>query len=293
MTNLQIWMCNERLGKTIIDALTLCYTAEGQLLDALRDVDYRIEFDNFILHRTIGRTHHQHFDVVLHGDKIACIYFDRYGTGGDEPYIWLRIENHVLYDSILLAEVLILPQLIDLTFNNLTHLDLARDFKYNICDRIRALMRNPQLKTIINGKHIKNRDDALLGVTRTCKMSLNRDKSKSLTIKQAKAIKNKYNGITLDSYDKFDEIQSKSGKLYILDFYNNPKRLYRLEMRLNNEDIKKISECVGVVITEDIIYDTDRLDALYLYALQSLIRFTDGRRKILWEELFDNNVRYI
>ena len=57
-------MSNERLGKTIIDALTLCYTAEGQLIDALRDVDYRIEFDNFILHRTIGRTHHQHFDVV-------------------------------------------------------------------------------------------------------------------------------------------------------------------------------------------------------------------------------------
>ena len=285
-------MSNDRIGKTIIDALTLCYVAEGELLDELREINYRVEFDVFTLYRTIGRTHHQHFDAMLEGKKVACVYFDRYGAAADEPYIWIRIENFVLYDMGLLVEVLSLTQLLDLTFNNITHLDLARDFSYNISERIRSLMRNPELKTIVNGKQIKDRDAALKGITRTCRMSLNRDKTKSLTIKQAKAIKNKYDGITLDSYDKMDEITSKSEKRYIIDYYGNPKRLYRLELRLNNQDIRKISDGLGIAITEDVIYDKERLDALYIQALQSMLRFTDGRKKLDWQMLFDCNLRY-
>ncbi|MBQ7791242.1 MAG: hypothetical protein IJ377_03000 [Rikenellaceae bacterium] len=262
------------------------------MLDELREINYRAEFDVFTLYRTIGRTHHQHFDAMLKGKKVACVYFDRYGAAADEPYIWIRIENFVLYDMKLLVEVLSLTQLLDLTFNNITHLDLARDFSYNISERIRSLMRNPELKTIVNGKQIKDRDAALKGITRTCRMSLNRDKTKSLTIKQAKAIKNKYDGITLDSYDKMDEITSKSEKRYILDYYGNPKRLYRLELRLNNQDIRKISDGLGIAITEDVIYDKERLDALYIQALQSMLRFTDGRKKLDWQMLFDCNLRY-
>lgn len=285
-------MCNDRIGTTIIDALTLCYVAEGEVLDELREINYRAEFDVFTLYRTIGRTHHQHFDAMLKGKKVACVYFDRYGAAADEPYIWIRIENFVLYDMKLLVEVLSLTQLLDLTFNNITHLDLARDFGYNISERIRSLMRNPDIKTIVNGKQIKDRDEALKGITRTCRMSLNRDKTKSLTIKQAKAIKNKYDGITLDSYDKMDEITSKSAKRYIIDYYGNPKRLYRLELRLNNQDIRKISDSLSIRITEDIIFDKERLDALYVQALQSMLRFTDGRKKLDWQMLFDCNLRY-
>lgn len=285
-------MCNDRIGTTIIDALTLCYVAEGEVLDELREINYRAEFDVFTLYRTIGRTHHQHFEAMLKGKKVACVYFDRYGAAADEPYIWIRIENFVLYDMKLLVEVLSLTQLLDLTFNNITHLDLARDFGYNISERIRSLMRNPDIKTIVNGKQIKDRDEALKGITRTCRMSLNRDKTKSLTIKQAKAIKNKYDGITLDSYDKMDEITSKSAKRYIIDYYGNPKRLYRLELRLNNQDIRKISDSLSIRITEDIIFDKERLDALYVQALQSMLRFTDGRKKLDWQMLFDCNLRY-
>lgn len=285
-------MSNDRIVTTIIDALTLCYVAEGRVLDVLRGINYRAEFDVFTLFKTLGRTHHQHFDVMLRGKKVACVYFDRYGTDGIEPYLWMRVENYVLYNGELLVEVLSLTELLDLSFNNITHLDLARDFCYNISERIRKLMRNPELKTIINGKQIKDRDEALKGITRTCRMSLNRDKTKSLTIKQVKAIKNKYDGITLDSYDKMDEITNKSEKRYILDYYGSPKRLYRLEMRLNNPDLKKISESIGISITEDIVFDKERLDALYFQSLHSMLRFTDGRKKLDWQMLFDCNLRY-
>ncbi len=282
-----------QIGQTVIDALTLCYVAESSLLNHLRSIKHCVTFDKFKFYRTLGRAHFQHFDITHNEQKVATAYFDRFGTHDDESYFWLRLENQVLYNSALMVEVLTLPELLDLTFNNITHLDLARDFNYNICERIRQLMRNPQLKTIINGKKVANRDEVIKGITRTCKISLSRDKTKSLTIKQAKAIKNKYDGITLDSYDKMDEITNKSEKQYIVEYYNNPKRLYRLELRLNNTDIKKIANSIGIIVTGSVVFEKECLDKLYIQALQSIIRFTKGRKKLDWDELFRCNGRYI
>ena len=284
-------MQNERLGKTIIDALTLCYLAEGKVLDLLREIDHRYHIDTFTLLRTTGNHHKEHFDIYLH-KKVATIYFDRYGSAGDESYVWLRIENHVLYNQQLLIQTLMLPELLDIDFNNITYIELARDFTYNITQRIRSLMRNPELKTIINGKQKKDRDEAIDGIIRTCKISLNKDLPKSLCIKQAKAEKNKYDGITMDSYNKMDEITSKSHKQYILDYYGYPKKLHRLELRLNNADIKKISKAIGLSVTDDTIFNQDALDHIYLQALQSLLRFTDRRKKLDWQMLFDCNLKY-
>lgn len=279
-----------KLGTTIIDAVTLCYTAQDLLLNTLRKVD-KIDFDTFKLHRTRGHHHSQHFDIILNGIKVATTYFDRYGSEEKEPYLWLRVENNVLYKKNLLAETLTISELLNLQYNNITYLELARDFTYNIINKIRGLMRDPSLKTIINDKQIKDRNKIIKNVHRTCGMSLNRDGGKSLTIKQAKAAKNKYDGITLNSYDKVSEIASKPHKQYILDYYDNPKRLYRLELRLNNNDIKSITKRLGIVTTEDIIFDADNLDAIYLQALQSLLRFTAGRKKLDWQMLFDCNLR--
>ena len=66
-------MQNERLGKTIIDALTLCYLAEGKVLDHLREVKHQYSIDTFTLHRTSGKHHKEHFDIYLHKKKVATI----------------------------------------------------------------------------------------------------------------------------------------------------------------------------------------------------------------------------
>jgi hypothetical protein len=283
---------NEKIGTTIIDALTLCYCAEGKVLNMLKRTDNNVFIDTFLLKRTKGQAHNHHFDIHLRKKKVASLYFDRYGASNADNYIWLRVENEVLYNEMSLIETLSISGLLDLTFNNITHLDLARDYKYNVCDKIRQLMRSPQLKTILNGKQIKNRDEALDGVLRNCKMSLNRDLPKSLTIKQAKAKKNKYDGMVLDCYNKMDEITSKSHKQYILDYYGNPNKLHRLEVRLNNQDLKKISASLLTTISEESVFNQDTLDVIYLKALHSLLRFTAGRKKLDWQMLFDCNLRY-
>ena len=96
----------------------------------------------------------------------------------------------------------------------------------------------------------------------------------------------------LGAYNKLNEITHKSKKNYILKFYNYPQRLHRLEVRLNNDDIRKIAKRRKIAITEDIIFNIDALDILYIEALQSLIRFTKGRQKLSWDMLFECNVKY-
>lgn len=285
-------MSNDRLGTTVIDALTLCYVAGSPLLNTLRGVYAHIEFDRFLLYRTVGEKHKHHFDIMLDGEKVATCYFDSYSASEEEFYFWLRFENYVLYDCPSMLEVLSLTELIDLSFNNFTHLDLARDFNYNVSGRIRTLMRDSKLKTIINGKQVKDRKKAIEGVFGTCEMSLDKDFPKSLTIKQAKAIKNKSEGMILGAYNKLNEITHKSKKNYILDFYGYPQRLHRLEVRLNNVDVRKIAKRRKIKITEDIIFNREVLDTLYIQALQSLIRFTKGRQKLSWDTLFECNVKY-
>lgn len=54
-------------------------------------------------------------------------------------------------------------------------------------------------------------------------------KNPTISIKQAKALHNKAKGLTVCAYNKAAEI-STSGKDYILGYYGNRKRLYRLEI---------------------------------------------------------------
>lgn len=63
---------------------------------------------------------------------------------------------------------------------------------------------------MVNGKEARNRDKTLKEVYRTCGISLAKDGTKGLTIKQSKAAKNKHLGITMDCYDKAEEIENAS-----------------------------------------------------------------------------------
>ena len=68
---------------------------------------------------------------------------------------------------------------------------------------------------------------------------MNKDKYLTVSIKQKKAIKDKGKGTTLTAYNKKAEIANSSGKKYIEEFYNNPGKLHRLEVHLNNDEVKE------------------------------------------------------
>ena len=153
------------------------------------------------------------------------------------------------------------------------------------------MMRREDLAVIINGKEVRDRNMMLKDIFRTCGMSLAKDGTKGLTIKQAKAAKNKHFGITLDCYDKAEEIKNASGKQYISDFYGKRKRLHRLEVRMNCEQIKRACSRTGVAYDLHLLETPESLDALFIYTLQSVLRFRQGRKVLQWEDLFKCGVR--
>ena len=110
-------------------------------------------------------------------------------------------------------------------------------------------------------------------------------------IKQAKATRNKHLGITMDCYDKAVEIENASGMKYISDFYGHRKRLHRLEMRMNCEQIKRACKKTKTRYQLDLITQQESLDAIFIYALQSVLMFRRGRKVLQWEDLFKCGVR--
>ena len=278
-------VCN--LETTVIDNLVVCFLASPDLLDNLRYIHTSSSYTNFRILRAEGRFHRHFFNLYTEDyQKLGNLYFDRYASQGNELYVWLKIENSCLYDRSYMDIIDAIMYQFDFEFHGITSLDLARDFDYNVASRIRALMRREDLAVIINGREVKERDKTLTTVFRTCGLSLARDGVKGLTIKQAKSAKNKHMGITLDCYDKAEEIRNASGKKYIRDFYGGRKRLYRLELRMNCEQIKRAVENTGYPYSRDLLEWQTALDAIFIYALLSMLRFRKGRTVQQWEDLF-------
>lgn len=279
---------------TIIDCLVICFLATPGLLETLRRIRMYHRYDDFFLLRAEGRFHRHYFNIQNeYGKELGNLYFDRYASAGNELYVWVKVENSVLYDRSLLEMMKRLPELLELEFHGITSLDLARDFSYDIATRIRSLMRREDIAVIINGKEVRDRHKTLKGIVRSCGMSLAKDGKKGLTIKQAKAAKNKHRGITLDCYDKAEEIENASGKQYISDFYGNRKRLHRLELRMNCEQIKRAFDATWLTPSLEYLENQHALDYLFIYALKSVLRFRQGRKVLQWEELFKKRCQVI
>jgi hypothetical protein len=106
-----------------------------------------------------------------------------------------------------------------------------------------------------------------------------------VNIKQRNAIKDKSKGITVLTYDKAAEIGNASDKQYILDYYGNPKKLYRTEVHLNAEEIRNFVERIGIQYTPLILFDEAVLEGMFFHYLGSVIRFQSRKVDASWEHL--------
>lgn len=287
---------NARLGIPVIDELRLCYTAEPFLLEELSSVEVggSITIASFVLFRVGGDRFEYMFTVCI-GDigsreEIATLKYGRYGAVSTQ-YVFFRVSNHILYDEDKLRMTLSLPEMMGMYFNNFTALDIAVDYKKNISSIIKKMMRNDRIKTIFNGKQLKDRKRIIPGVTFDYSTSLSKLYCPTITLRQAKAIKNKEKGVSVQSYDKLAEIRESSGKDYILNFYDNPPRLYRLEVRLHYQELQDYSRKMGKPQSVAMLFNPAYLESAFYYHLSSVLRFTVGRRKISWQEMIASNGR--
>ena len=279
------------LGKTIIDELRLCYIAEPTLLSDLSEIEFGKwkSYDEFTLYR-VAHDHFQYGYDVFYDDgivarqKVATLKFGRFGEQEATHYLFYRVENPVLYDSDLMKCVLRLPEMLGCVFNNFSAIDLCRDYQRNVTRQLISLLRDKDLTAIINGKAISKTDD-IMTATLTYTLNCTRIKNPTLSIKQAKAVKDKTKGLTLCGYNKNNEIETSSHKSYIAEFYDNPRTLHRLEVHQNSAEIKDFLKKYDVVPDISLIFDQQFLDKMYEEHLSSLLRFSKGRKPLKWSEL--------
>lgn len=271
----------------VIDELRICYTAKEDVLKSFKNVEVGnyIDIDLYRFYRITNDRYKFFFHIVEDGEPVAQMKFDMYTETADTHFVFFKIENRILYDREWLQDVLTIPESLGMTLNNYTAVDLACDSSINISSFIKRMMRDKSVTTIINRKAVKDRKDDLEGVFFEYSTSLDRLKHPTITVQQKKAINNKSEGITVQAYDKRAEILNHSHKDYILNNYGNPKKLYRLEVRLHYQELKDYFSIVKSVPAPVDILNQEFLNNMFFYHLYTVIRFSRGRHKINWTDI--------
>ena len=286
VSNLLKVMSNERLGKVIIDGVRLCYIAQPETLEVLRCVGIgeRVEVGEFSIIRISGLHFQYYFRVLLDDEDCGHIYFGRYGDD-DSSYIWLKIDNRLLYEGNMADILRELKNTLNLTYNNITSLDLAVDSKKNFVYTIRKLYKDKNVATIVNGKEIYDRKKSIPELHITYKVTLDRLKDPTFYCCQREAVQNKRNGIYVCAYNKLAEIEESSHKEYVAEYYGCPKSLHRLEVRLNYDYLKRFE-------SEDesnLLFNREVLTDIFHDALSRVIRFRRGRKRLHWKDILSSS----
>lgn len=274
----------------VVDKLRICYEVTN---DTYLKKFKEIQLNGLITicGLTFLRTSNDRFEFyyIVYDEKnkgVATVKFGKYANKNESTtYVFLEVYNEVLYQPDKLKELLLLPEKIGLAFHNFTAIDLAVDSPFNVSTIIRKMMKDESVDTIINRKVVKERTTVLDGLTCIHSITLNRLKNPTITIKQKKAQKHVYDGVTVQAYNKKEEILNTSDKQYILDYWGNPKRLYRLEVRLHSEDIKKFLLHSLNPPSTNMLFNPTILKDMFLFHLSSVIRFRSGRQIIDWEDI--------
>ena len=289
-------VCNRPIQ---IDALTICSeVVHPYYYEQLTTLNYGecLDMDEFRLYRTEGRYFDNVYAIRLwNGTRdIEWGYLKFNLARGDEQSnthtsgnrkIWFSLNNETLYSDDW-HYLTYIEQRLGMQFHNVTSLDLALDTPFSVSPLVKAYLHNKDVTTILNGKRVTDRDEDRPEISYTFSGSLNKqDKYKTVNIKQRNALKDKSKGITVLTYDKVAEISNASDKQYILDYYGNPKRLYRTEVHLNAEDIKNYIEHRGIQYTPLILVDEAILEDMFFHFLGSVIRFQSRKMDASWEHL--------
>lgn len=285
--------------KIQIDALTACYEMRSPYLyDELSNLEYGERYDvcEFWIVRTKARYFNNAFTIWLNDGENDIVF----GTlkydiaGGNETSnkfpngmrkVWISLDNAALYGDNI-HNIFYIEQMLGLGFHNTTSLDLCLDTPFCIASLIKSYIHNSDVTTILNGKRIKDRDADRPEISYVHSGSLNnQNKYLTVNVKQKDAIKDKTKGVTVTIYDKKTEVANSSGKQYVLDYYGNPKSLYRTEVHLNNEDVNAYIRRTGIDNSPLLYVNDEVIEDMFFYFLGSVIRFQSKSTDVSWRHI--------
>lgn len=289
----------------MIDKLKLCYKVKQEsFINVLRETP-NIERDwtnvGFSLRK---RSSGKHYDFIYeiwymdYADKTCTTMEEQmfgticFGLRMDkdeafEDYVWLHVENKQFYlpynwevgNRTIYIEYI--TEYLQLEFNNITSFDLAVDSDVNYSKKIIRLLRTECLIPIVNGSKITDREKLIEEILYIGVGNLKRIKEYTLQIGQKKALKDRSSGLMLVAYNKKREIENHSHKEYIIELHDNPKRLYRLEVRINSDSMKAFLRGEEICFSPNLLFNNDFLWYVFLTFLNRIIRFQAVRgRKV-------------
>lgn len=136
-----------------IDRLEITNTASEEIKEYLANKEInKFEFNSIILKRTPSRQYEKKFAIVGkdYDDKKGV--FDRnYGylhfcsPNLNRPNIYVLFEIDTLYDEVSLASRFWIEEVLRLEFLQISKLDVAVDFSFNIIRKFYQLYKNPRI----------------------------------------------------------------------------------------------------------------------------------------------------
>lgn len=263
----------------------LCVLEYGESYEMPEFILYRVDgryFDNIYTIRLFDGSEYIDYGQVklnlCHGDKDSNTHTN------ELVKVWISLNNSVLYsDSFHFLDYIATS--LGFEAHNITSIDLCLDTPFNVSKTLKTLIRDKSVTTILNGKCIVDRDADRPEIIFTQTGSLNKFKFLTVNVKQKNALRDKSKGTSITTYDKLAEIRNASEKFYILDNYNNPHKLFRTEVHLNNEEVKSFLDSNGIKFTPLVLLDEVLLELMYFHFLASVIRFKCKGKQVSWQHI--------
>ena len=283
--------------KISADKVKLCYTLYEdsplyQLMETPLEI-YELPHWDFRLERTEG-IYYNYIYKIIYLERTSntpnseydmqCFGTLRWGLKADKEgemsgFVWIEIDNKQLYLNYnynthnRLVYLDYIEGMLGLKFHNLTRLDLAFDDTRNLSKRLIRAIRDENLIPIVNGTKVTDRDKLLEDILYIGVGSCRRIKEYSLIVQQ------KNGDLRLSAYNKKREIESNSGKHYIIEANSNPNCLFRLEVRVNGDTLREYFQHLGIEYNPMLFCNEDFLWRLFLDFSNRVLRFQTVKGK--------------
>ena len=262
-------------GKIVIDKLKLCYKRdnESQFWQTMSTMPELIEVGDFELMRSVPDGMYDGiYNVYNLQREFGTLLFDRF-SDKDRKYCWLSVRNHILYSDELMTLINFQDEFELGEVNNITQLDIACDLNFNPVPRIKKLMKRDDVSIVRCGKTIDDKKQEIEGLLFIHPANSFRELAPTLCLSDA----DKRKSVVI--YDKIKEIK-KSNKTYIADYYGNPKRLYRMEIRLSSDELFRYFKKYDVAPALNMILNQSFIKSMYDEFLFRLIHISYKRKSI-------------
>lgn len=263
--------------RIVIDKLKLCYRRdnESQFWQMMAEQPDHLNMGDFDLVRgQADGTYEGIYGVAYAQHEFGILLFDRF-SDKEKRYCWLSIRNQVFYSDAM--SIAMLNEFQDAVgfegINNITQLELACDLSFNPVPRIKKLLKMEGVSVVRCGTKIEDKKQVIDGLFFL--HPTNGLKELAPTLYFSDSDKRK----SFVVYDKKKEIQ-RSNKAYIADYYGNPRRLYRMEIRLTSDELFRYFKKNDISPSVDLLIDQSFLKSMYDEFLFRLLHFSYRRKSI-------------